>query len=51
MRIETIVAFQDEAIGDIVTGIRVSHSAAVEDPEVMHGLTIGLDMEGQNFNY
>ena len=29
----------------------MSHSALDEDAEVQHGYTIGVEMEGQNFNY
>ena len=46
MRIQTVVSYSDEDLGNIMTGVRVSHSPKEEDEEVMHGLTIGQTEQG-----
>ena len=54
MGIETIVAYQDEDLDDIVTGIRVSLKPKDESDEMLHGQTIGIephDISYETFKY
>ena len=49
MSIQTIVSYQDDDLGDIVTGIRVSLKPKDENEEVLHGQTIGVEPQAISY--